>query len=570
MRNLAAILMAAGLAACGNDQPANETSKDAAPAPSAAERAAASITPEAVMRHVEVLASDEYEGRMPGTPGGQKTVAYLVEQFKALGLEPGNPDGSYTQDVPLAGITGEASGYFQLRGKRLPLEFGHNAVAVTSHFESSVEVADSELVFVGYGIQAPEYGWDDYKGLDVRGKTIVMLVNDPPIKREDGSLDDSMFGGRAMTYYGRWTYKYEIASQLGAAAAVIVHQTKPAGYPWEVVGKGWTGEQFVTLNEHNNTDRVPIEAWISVETARTLFEAAGHDFAATAERAASADFKPLPLKAQANFTLANELRTADSQNVIARLPGSDPDRRDEHVVFTAHWDHLGNDGRTDGDGIYNGALDNATGTGGLLELARAYTKLPEAPPRSLLFLAVTAEEQGLIGSRHYAQNPLWPLHKTLANINMDGLNPYGRTSDVQVVGSGQSSLEEILERAAKAQGRHLVPEPEPEKGYYYRSDHFEFAKVGVPALYAESGDQYVGKPADYGQKLRAEYVANDYHKPSDEIKDDWDLSGGVEDLQLYFHVGLDVARADQWPEWKPGSEFRGVRRASLEAAGSSD
>ncbi len=568
MRCIAVILAAVAAVAC-NQAPAPAPDDTAVRPASGTElgrtdrEAAATITPEGVMRHIRVLASDEYEGRMPGTPGGRKTVAYLVEQFKAMGLQPGNPDGSYTQDVPLAGIDGKPWGRFQVGDKTIALQFPDRAVAVTSHYVPEVRVDDSELVFVGYGVQAPEYGWDDYRGLDVRGKTLVMLVNDPPVMK-DGELDDSMFGGKAMTYYGRWTYKYEIASQLGAAAAIVVHQTGPAGYPWEVVAKGWSGEQFVTLNEHENTDRVPVEAWIHLDTARELFRAAGKDFDALAAAAARPGFRPVALGGRASYRIVNRLRTVNSQNVIARLPGSDPARAGEHIVFTAHWDHLGNDGRSDGDGIYNGALDNASGTAGLLELARAYTKLPEPPPRSLLFLAVTAEEQGLIGSRHYAQNPLWPLNRTLANINMDGLNPWGRTADVQVVGAGQSTLEDVLKAVAAAQGRHLVPEPEPEKGYYYRSDHFEFAKVGVPALYAESGDQYIGKPADYGKKKRAEYVANDYHKPSDEIKDDWDLSGGVEDLQMYFHVGLAVARDPQWPQWKPGSEFRAVREAALE------
>ena len=515
------------------------------------------------MQHVQVLASDEYEGRMPGTEGGRKTVAYLTEQFKAMGLQPGNPDGTYVQAVPLAGITGTPQGHFTVGKKRIAMDMPNNAVAVTSHFEPSVSVKDSDIVFVGYGVQAPEYGWDDYAGLDVKGKTLVMLVNDPPVQGADGKLDNSLFGGKAMTYYGRWTYKYEIASQLGAAAAIVVHQTKPAGYPWEVVSKGWSGEQFVTKNAQNNTDRVPVESWISLDMARTLFQAAGHDFTELSAAAAKPGFKPVPLKAKASFRIDNTLRTVDSHNVIARLPGSDPKLRDEHIVMTAHWDHLGNDGRSDGDGIYNGALDNATGTAGLLELAEGFAQTETAPPRSLLFLAVTAEEQGLIGSRHYAQTPLWPLEKTVANINMDGLNVWGPTSDVVVVGYGQSTLEDDLAVFVKQQGREIKPDPNSEKGYYYRSDHFEFAKVGVPALYAESGNQLRDQPPGTGEARAADYVANDYHKPSDEIREDWELSGAIEDLQLYARIAWRVAHAQQWPQWKEGSEFKAVREAQL-------
>ena len=562
MNHRLTILAAALLAACGQQQDKAATDAKAANA-DAIEAVVQSLNAEDLMQHVQVLASDEYEGRMPGTEGGRKTVAYLTEQFKAMGLQPGNPDGTYVQAVPLAGITGTPQGHFTVGKKRIAMDMPNNAVAVTSHFEPSVSVKDSDIVFVGYGVQAPEYGWDDYAGLDVKGKTLVMLVNDPPVQGADGKLDNSLFGGKAMTYYGRWTYKYEIASQLGAAAAIVVHQTKPAGYPWEVVSKGWSGEQFVTKNAQNNTDRVPVESWISLDMARTLFQAAGHDFTELSAAAAKPGFKPVPLKAKASFRIDNTLRTVDSHNVIARLPGSDPKLRDEHIVMTAHWDHLGNDGRSDGDGIYNGALDNATGTAGLLELAEGFAQTETAPPRSLLFLAVTAEEQGLIGSRHYAQTPLWPLEKTVANINMDGLNVWGPTSDVVVVGYGQSTLEDDLAVFVKQQGREIKPDPNSVKGYYYRSDHFEFAKVGVPALYAESGNQLRDQPPGTGEARAADYVANDYHKPSDEIREDWELSGAIEDLQLYARIAWRVAHAQQWPQWKEGSEFKAVREAQL-------
>jgi Zn-dependent M28 family amino/carboxypeptidase len=521
------------------------------------------VTPERLLAHIEVLASDEFEGRAPGTGGEEKTVAYLVEQFEALGLAPGNPDGSYTQGVTLVGVRSRVDGAIAVNGQRLPLRFPDNFVGVSYRDGDRVEVRGSEVVFVGYGVDAPEYGWDDYKGQDVTGKTLVMLVNDPPVRdpNDPDALDPSMFNGEAMTYYGRWTYKYEVGAARGADAVIIVHETGPAGYPWDVVTGSWGGENMSIVSDGGPTP-VGVEAWITDDFARQLFAAAGHSFEELKEQARTAEFQPVALGARADFTADLQRRTMESQNVIGKLEGFHPERRDEYVLYVAHWDHLGRDG----DLIYNGAVDNASGTAALLEMARAFQALPAAPDRTLLFLAVTAEEQGLLGARHYAQNPLYPLERTLAVLNMDAMNVLGRTEDVVVIGMGSSSLEDVLERHAAAQGRHLVPDAEPEKGFFYRSDHFEFAKQGVPALYIDSGIRYVGRPDGWGLEQREQFNREDYHKPTDEVKPYWDLSGLVEDVQLLFLVGYDVAQTREYPNWFEGNEFRAARDEALGAA----
>jgi len=519
-----------------------------------------------ILEHIRVLASDEFEGRGPATPGEDKTVDYLVGQLKAFGLEPGNPDGTYTQAVPLVGMRARTSGSFRVDtgGAEIPLRFGVDAVGLTRRFVPEVRVDSSPVVFVGYGVVAPEYGWDDAKGLDLKGKTIVMLVNDPPVPdpADPTKLDAAMFQGRAMTYYGRWTYKYEFAARVGAAAAILVHQTGPAGYPWSVVQDSWGSENFEIEASEGNAGRAAVEGWITLEKAKELFGACGQDFESLRKAAATKEFRPVPLGATASFQVQNEFRRVASRNVAAKLTGSDPERKSELVVYSAHWDHLGRHDQA-GDAIFNGAVDNASGSAGLLEIARSFRLQNEAPPRSILFLWVTAEEKGLLGSRWYAAHPLYPLEKTLANVNMDSLNLWGRTSDVVCVGYGQSTLDDVLVRLAGDQGRTVVPDAEPEKGFYYRSDHFEFAKVGVPALYADGGLSLIGRPPGYGLAKSAEYTANDYHKPSDEVRPDWDLSGAALDMQLLFRVGREVARDDAWPRWKESSEFRAVREASL-------
>lgn len=529
----------------------------AAPNPPAG--AVATIKAEPLLEDIRVLSSDSLLGRLPGSLGEDRTVAFLEKQFRAAGLEPGNPDGSYIQKVPLVGITpNPATSLVVSKGStRRVLKFKDDVVAWTKHVEDSVAIANSDMVFVGYGVEAPEFEWNDYKGMDVSGKTLVMLVNDPPLP------DSTLFGGKAMTYYGRWTYKYEQGMRHKAAAVLIIHETGPAGYPFGVV-QGKTGEQFDLVTPDKNVSRAPIEGWLSLDQAKSLLKLAGQDFDQVKAKAATREFAPIPLGLKASMTIKNRLHPVDSRNVVAKLTGSDPKLKDEYVIYMAHWDHFGVGDKINGDSIYNGALDNASGTAAILALARAFKAMPTPPKRSILFLAVTGEEQGLLGSAYYSVTPLYPLAKTLAVINIDGINTGGRTKDVTVIGMGASELDDYIRAAAAEQGgRTLRPDPEPEKGYYYRSDHFNFAKQGVPALYAESGIEYLGKPADYGMKLREKYVAEDYHKPSDEIKPDWDLSGAVEDLQLLLTVGYRVAETSKYPEWRPGSEFRAVREKSL-------
>ena len=527
------------------------------------------ITAEGILEHIEVLASDEFEGRAPGGRGEELTVAYLIEQFQAMGLAPGNPDGTYVQNVPLIGIRPTSIEASFLIGET-PVELKGKAdfTIETPHAKPSVSVEDSPIVFVGYGVVAPEYGWDDFKGVDVAGKTLLMLVNDPavPDTADPAALDPEMFNGTAMTYYGRWTYKYEKAAELGAAAVLVVHETGPAGYPWEVPSNGWMQEEFDIVSAPGGVEPAPIQGWIHLDATRRLFETAGLDFDELKTAAATTEFRPVELGGVAGFSVQNAIRQIDSRNVVAKLEGADPDRQDEYVIYTAHWDHLGRNEANEGDQIYNGAKDNASGTAGLLEIAQAFAELEDAPDRSVLFVAVTAEERGLLGAKYYAQNPLYPLERTLANINMDGANLWGSTEDIVVVGLGNSTLDEVLATAAAEMGRVVLPDPEPEKGFFYRSDHFEFAKEGVPALYVDEGTRVLGKPEGYGEEKRREYTANDYHKPSDEIKSDWDLSGAVDDFRLLFMVGHDVATATDWPEWKPGTEFKAKREAMLAEA----
>ncbi len=572
-RHLRPLLAAVGLlAACtqSDTTPGSDGGPDAAAATTidaALRPALDAITADDILRHTTVLSSDAYEGRGPGTRGEDSTVAYLTAQFQQLGLKPGNPDGSFVQNVSMIGFSATPTGSLAAGGKTISLGFPNDFVAVSRHDRPQVNVAGSDLVFVGYGVVAPEYGWDDYKGLDVRGKTIVMLINDPAVTAagDTAALDTAMFKGKAMTYYGRWTYKYEIASEKGAAAAIIVHETGPAGYPWEVVSGSW-GRENIDIAQSGPTSRVQVESWITLDKARELFSAAGQNFDSLKRAATTKEFRPVALNAKATFGIRNQVRRLQSRNVVAKIEGSDPTLKDEYVVYTAHWDHLGRDSAAQGDQIYNGALDNASGTAALLELAEAFTKAPTPPKRSILFLAVTAEEKGLLGAKYYAENPLYPLTQTVANINMDGVNQWGRTKDVTVVGFGNSTLDDVLRQAAAVQGgRVLAPDAEPEKGFYYRSDHFEFAKLGVPALYIDSGVDYIGKPAGYGQQKRDEYTSNDYHKPSDEVKPDWDLAGAVEDAQLLYLVGHRVANDARIPEWKAGAEFKARRDSAMAA-----
>ena len=519
-----------------------------------------------ILQRVKVLASDEFEGRAPASPGEEKTVAYLVDEFKKIGLAPGNPNGTYVQNVPMIGITSQPTATITAGSQTFKPTHLIDYVALSKRVTPRVDVNASEIVFVGYGIVAPEYGWDDYKGLDVRGKTVVMLINDPPVTDPaTGQLDPKVFGGKGMTYYGRWTYKYEIASAKGAAACLIVHETGPAGYPFAVVAGSWGRENFDLRTPDANASRVAVEAWLTLDFTKQLFSAAGQDFTALKAAAATRDFKPVTFKAQASFAVANTTRDVGSKNVAALLPGSDPKRRQEYIGYSAHWDHLGRDPKLTGVQIDNGAHDNASGTALLLEIAQAFNALPaaEKPARSILFLSVTGEEKGLLGSQYYGRVPLYPLSKTLANLNIDGANAHGPTSDIVVVGNGASSIDDLGVIVAQNQGRTVLPDPASEKGGYYRSDHFEFAKVGVPAYYPKAGRAYLGQPADYGQKIADAYTANDYHKVSDEVRPDWTFEGAAQDGAFLLEVGRRIAHDPQWPEWKTGNEFKARRDQML-------
>lgn len=526
------------------------------PAPSAAR----------ILERVKVISSDEFEGRAPGTPGEDKTVAYLVNEFQKLGLQPGNPDGGFLQDSPLVGITSKPELSFTLDGETMTLHNIADFVGPSARLVPRVEAKDTEVVFVGYGIEAPEFGWDDYKGVDVRGKTVVMLINDPPVvDPATGQLDPKIFGGRAMTYYGRWTYKYEIAAAKGAAACLIVHETGPAAYPFGVVVGSWARENFELAALDGNAGYVGLQGWMTLDAARRLFSSSGKDFAAAKQAALSRDFRPITLGAKASFVVENQLRNVASRNVIALLPGSDPALRDEYVIYTAHWDHLGRDPNLPGDQIFNGAADNAAGVAVMLEIAQGMMALPpeQRPKRSVLFLAVTAEEKGLLGSRYYAANPLYPLNRTLAVINMDGANMLGPTRDVVVVGHGASTLDDLAAEIAARQGRVITGDPRPEFGSYYRSDHFEFAKVGVPAFYGRSGRQFIGMPEDYADQLINDYIANRYHKVTDEVQPNWTFEGAAQDTAFLLELGLRVANGDTWPQWREGNEFKARRDAMM-------
>ena len=544
----------------------------------------------AVLQHTKVLASDEYEGRAPGTKGEDLTVAYIEDQFRRAGVKPGNTDGTYIQKVPLIGITPDpkVTLTFARGAKKTALKFKDDFVAWTKRVarpghmkfgdvviegdqasaSETVGIGGSDMVFVGYGVQAPEFNWDDYKGMDLKGKTLVVLVGDPPVPDPNDAtkLDPSTFGGRAMTYYGRWTYKYEMGAKLGADAVLIVHETGPAGYPFSVV-QGKVNEQFDLIAPDNNMSRAAIEGWISLDQAQALFKMAGLDYGKMKQQALTREFKPVPLGVKAAITLHNKVRTIDSRNVVGKIEGSDPVLKNEYVIYTSHWDHFGIGAPVNGDRIYHGARDNATGIGGMIEIGRAFAKLSPAPKRSILLLAVTAEEQGLLGSQYYATTPIYPLAKTLGVVNMDALNVWGRTKDITVVGLGASDLDDYAKQIAGEQGRVIQPDPKPENGGYYRSDHFPFAKQGVPAINSSGGIDYVGKPAGWGRERSDAFTATDYHKPSDTVRPDWDMSGTVQDLQYHWMMGYRIAQAAKYPEWKPGNEFRATREAQLKSAG---
>ena len=548
VRSIVLLIAALGLSACATMQEA------AAPAPEPVPE----ISLETMKTVTQTLSRDDFEGRAPGTAGEAKTLDYLVRAFANAGLRPGNK-GSWFQDAPLVEITGRDYSDLTVTGRAAPLRFvyGRDYVAVSPRAVPQTALADSELVFVGYGIDAPEKGWNDYAGIDMRGKTAVILVNDPDYENE--SLDGP-FNGRAMTYYGRWTYKFEEAARQGAAAALIVHDTFPAGYGWNVVESSWSGAQAYAQGGDDEADRTIASGWMQKPVAQAIFAAAGKDLAALSAAAKHKGFRPVPLGLKAGLSFDNDVRRFSSKNVIGLLPGSE--RPDEYVLYSAHWDHLGHcTPNAAGDDICNGAVDNATGTAALVALADAHRRAGP-PARSLVFLAVTAEESGLLGSDYYAANPVFPLSHTVGGVNMDALYPMAPARDVKVIGDGKSQLDAVLDRALAAEGRTATPDPTPEKGYYYRSDHFSFAKRGVPMLYVEAGeDLEPGGPAA-GRAFADDYTEHRYHGPDDEYSDDWDWSGIVRELRLFYRLGRDMAQSDEWPNWNEGDEFRAIRDQS--------
>jgi len=523
------------------------------------------ITPDGLLAHIKVLSSDEFEGRAPGTKGEELSLKYISDQFRSIGLKPGNPDGSFTQEVPLAGIKSDPRMIFVVNGQSTELKYPDDFVASSARLQPEIKINNSDIVFVGYGIVAPEYGWDDYKDVDVRGKTILILINDPliPDPKDPSRLDEKMFKGKAMTYYGRWTYKYEIASQKGAAAAVIIHETEPAAYPYSVVKTSWAKENYELDAPDKNKNAVQVRSWITLDVAKKLLTDCGQDFDSLKKAAITKEFRPVPLSAKVSVAIKQQLRSVKSHNVIGKFEGSDPKLKAEYVIYTAHWDHLGRHPELQGDQIFNGAVDNASGDAAVIQLAAAFSKLNPPPKRSILFMCTTAEEANLLGAQFYATHPLYPLEKTLADINIDGVNPWGKARDIEDLTDGNSTLDDLLGQAATQQGRVMKPNSQPEKGGFYRVDSFEFAKAGVPCLGTAGGIDIISKPSEYGKQKRDEYIAKHYHQPSDEVDPTWDLSGAVQDVDLLFEVGYQVANADKFPEWKPGAEFKPKRDAMI-------
>ena len=510
----------------------------------------------ALAKHIEILASDEFQGRRPFTLGEEKTVKYITDNFKKLGLKPGNGE-SYYQEVPLVELDAKPADRLIIEGNgnEMALNFGPDFITVTERVEEEVKLESSDLVFAGFGIVAPEYGWNDYEGLDVKGKTVIVLVNDPGF----GSGDSTLFKGETMTYYGRWTYKYEEATRQGAAGVLIVHETAPASYPWMVVRTSWSGASLYLDNPQDQFQPI-IQGWITRDAAIRIFEASDVDLRNFVERSRRKGFKPIDLGLKISGSIKNGIKKNTSKNVIAKIEGVT--RPDEVIVYTAHWDHFGIGNPIDGDSIYNGAHDNASGIAGLLEIAREFKKAKERPDRTVVFLAVTAEEQGLLGAKYYAENPIYPPEKTVANINMDALNYVGLMKDLTVYGFGQSELEDIAAEIASRQGRYIYPDPTPGAGSFFRSDHFQFAKIGIPSIFASGTYEAVNGGVEYAKKVREDYNANAYHMPADEFvrgETEWKLGGMLQDVELYYLLGEKLANSEVWPKWKEGSEFKLIR-----------
>ena len=508
-------------------------------------------------RRIERLASDEFEGRAPGTPGGRAASQYIADEMKAAGLIPMGEDGSYFQTLTLTQTNVLPSSSLSITKDEeivLSADQSSNMVYWTKYLDETVSAADSDIVFVGYGIVAPEFGWNDYAGLDVAGKTVVMLVNDPGF----ATKDERLFKGNSMTYYGRWTYKYEEAGRQGAAGAIIIHETDPASYGWDVVSGGWTGPQYDLVRPENGAPHPQIEGWWHVDTAKNLFETAGLDFGALKTQATRQGFTPIELDGlKLEATLNQSVKTVQSRNVAGGILGSK--RPDEYVLYMAHWDHLGVKENAEGeDKIYNGAVDNATGTATIIEIGEAFAE-QGAPERSAIFLALTAEESGLLGSDFYAQSPLVPLAQTVGGINIDAMLPVGQTKDMKVIGFGASELEDRLKTVLDRRDMYIVPDDKPEAGYYYRSDHISLAKRGVPMLYADTGNDHITNGLTYGEDFANDYTKYRYHEPSDEYDNSWDLSGLKQAAEILFELGYDLANSEDWPNWYEGTEFKALR-----------
>jgi Zn-dependent M28 family amino/carboxypeptidase len=528
-----------------------------------AARAARSISAADLERHVLALASDEFGGRKPFTAGERKTVAYIKAAFEEMGLAGGN-GGDYFQDVPLVEIATSPARPLTFETPRGTIELAYldQYIAATRRIAERIDVDGSELVFAGYGIVAPEYGWNDYEGLDAAGKTVLVLVNDPGF----ATRDESLFRGNAMTYYGRWTYKYEEAARQGAEGIIVIHETAAAGYPWAVLRNGAAGTNLVLQADDGNAGLCALEGWITHDAAHDLFAAVGENFDDAAAAAAKPGFRAVPLRATVSCSIENALRFDTSKNVMAVLPGTA--RADECIVYTAHWDHLGIGPAVDGDSIYNGAADNALPVACMLETAKAFSRLKTPPRRSVLFIAVTAEEQGLLGSQYYVEHPLFPLEKTVADLNYELFIPMGRMNDVTIYGFGQSELDGYVSDAAAAQGRYVIEEPNPENGMYYRTDHFSFAKAGVPALFVKGWRDHAEKGKAWTAATVSDFWANHYHRPSDEYDPSMaDLAGIVEDAKLFFAIGYRLAMSDDFPHWHEGSEFKAARDRMMEETG---
>lgn len=510
------------------------------------------INDTSLSQYLSVIAADSLAGRKPFTSGETKTINYLKNEFEKVGLEPGNGD-SYFQEVPMVEIKSVPEAKMVIKGQSgsLDLTYLTDFVAGSRRLKDQVDITNSPLVFAGFGIVAPEYGWNDYKDLDVKGKTVVVMINDP------GFADATLFKGKNMTYYGRWTYKFEEASRQGATGILIIHDTEPAAYPWSVVRSGWSKSKLNLQSEDNGMNRTVVEGWISLDKAKALFKLAGQSDGLM-ESAKKKGFKAVDLGLTTSLTIKNKIKKSLSYNVLAKVSG---DRhKDEAIIYSAYWDHLGIGEKVKGDSIYNGAVDNATGVASLLELATAFKKLPKKPGRTILFISYTAEEQGLLGSEYYAKHPVFPLIKTVANINMDMMGIAGKTKDIVVYGFGQSELEDYASTSAKKQGRVVVPDPVPSSGLYYRSDHFNLAKVGVPSLFTGSGVDNVKNGRAWGLKQVADFTKFRYHSPQDNFDaNTWDLSGIVEDVRLVFDLGYRLSNEASYPKWKEGSEFKSIR-----------